>query len=84
MNIHFIAELLAKTPEAVLDGLLTQNLVFDAPIGCIKPGLVMSNDYLTGDIGTKLAVAKRAAQRMIAPTRATSKRSRLCCRPARS
>ena len=62
VNIHFIAELLAKTPEAVLDGLLTQNLVFDAPIGCIKPGLVMSNDYLTGDIGTKLAVAKRAAQ----------------------
>lgn len=62
VNIHFIAELLTKTPEAVLDGLLTQNLVFDAPIGCIKPGLVMSNDYLTGDIGTKLAVAKRAAQ----------------------
>ena len=27
VNIHFIAELLAKTPEAVLDGLLTQNLV---------------------------------------------------------
>ena len=62
VNIHFIAELLAKTPEAVLDGLLTQNLVFNAPLGCIKPGLVMSNDYLTGDIGTKLAVAKRAAQ----------------------
>lgn len=62
VNIHFIAELLAKTPEAVLDELLTQNLVFNAPLGCIKPGLVMSNDYLTGDIGTKLAVAKRAAQ----------------------
>ena len=62
VNIHFIGELLAKTPEAVLDGLLAQNLVFNAPLGCIKPGLVMSNDYLTGDIGTKLAVAKRAAQ----------------------
>lgn len=62
VNIHYIAELLAKTPEAVLDGLLTQNLVFNAPLGCIKPGLVMSTEYLTGDIGTKLAVAKRAAQ----------------------
>lgn len=62
VNIHFIAELLAKTTEAVLDGLLTQNLVFNAPLGCIKPGLVMGNDYLTGDIGTKLAVAKQAAQ----------------------
>ena len=61
VNVHFIAELLAKTPEAVLDGLLSQNLVFNAPLGCIKPGLVTSADYLTGDIGSKLAVAERAA-----------------------